>query len=78
MRNSYTVGHYRAVSPAKDTPEQVRERLARRAARERARRDFEAKYPVITPKNVDEALKFIDDRFHHHLFRLYQPIENND
>lgn len=70
--------HYRAVSPSSDTPEQVRERMARHAACERARRDREAKYPVITPENVDEALKFADDRFHHHLFRLYQPIENND
>lgn len=58
--------HYRLVSPPADTAEDIRQRLIRRAAAERAVADRLERFPVLTPFNADAAIRFQDERVAYH------------
>lgn len=59
---SFSRRHYRAVSPPSDTPEQVRLRIIDKVARETARQERDALFPVITPENFNEACAWFEQR----------------
>jgi hypothetical protein len=63
---SFSRRHYRLVSPAPDTAEDIRQRLIRKAAAERGLADRVARFPVLTPFNAAEAIRFQDERIAHH------------
>ncbi len=60
----YSRRHYREVGGfyAKDTPEATEERKRHREACEQAVREREAKFPVLTPDNVAEAIAWQEAR----------------
>ena len=51
----YSRAHYRAVSPASDTPHEIAVRRRRNAVLEQVHREREEKFPVITAANFGEA-----------------------
>lgn len=67
---SFSARHYRAVSPPSDTAEDVRQRLIRRAAAERAVTEREERFPMITPFNFDAANRFQEERIAYHEKRM--------
>jgi hypothetical protein len=52
----YSKRHYERVSPRADTDEAIAERISHRAACERAVREREDRFPVLTPENAVEAI----------------------
>lgn len=63
---SFSQRHYRLVSPTPDTVEDVRQRLIRRTAAERAVADRLERFPTLTPFNAAEAIRYQDERIKHH------------
>lgn len=63
---TFSQRHYRAVSPAADTPENIRQRLIRRCACERGLADRVERFPVITSENFEAANAFQEARIAHH------------
>lgn len=59
---AFSRAHYRRVSPPSDTPEQVRERIIDTVARETARQERDARFPIITAENVKDALAWFEAR----------------
>lgn len=58
----YSRAHYRRVSPPRDTPAEIAARLLDNRIREQARQEREARYPVITIENFDEACAWFESR----------------
>ena len=54
----------------KDTPADVAQRVARRRAGELAVADRQARFPVLTAENADEAIEFQTARERHHMAAL--------
>jgi hypothetical protein len=73
----YSRAHYQRVSPPSDTREQIQERLIRNQACEKLGvADRQAKYPVLTESNAQEAIDYQDERirFHHQAISRRGPI----
>lgn len=60
---------------ARETPDRIAERIARRAACEQAVREREVRFGTLTPENVREAIAFQEQRIAElvHAARLNAP-----
>lgn len=66
-RPFYSRRHYARLSNGgPDTPATIAERVAHRDASERAVKDREAKYPVLTSANFLEAMAYQEERTKFH------------
>lgn len=62
-RRHYSQAHYQRLSNGgPDTPAQIAERVAHRAACERAHREMLARYAPLTPSNAAEAVRWQEAR----------------
>jgi hypothetical protein len=64
MTTHFSARHYRLVSPAADTAEQIADRKRRARAATLAVAEREAAYPVLTAANAADAIAFQERRLH--------------
>lgn len=65
-RRYYSRRHYQAVSPAADTQAQIIERAVQKRAGELAVQDRELRFATLTGENVDEAIRYQEERIRFH------------
>jgi hypothetical protein len=61
-RPGYSADHFRRLHGTPDTPQDITERIQRRAAGEQAHAEMLAKFSPLTPANAEEAIRWQEAR----------------